>query len=80
MESYWHKFGKMWQKMPRRAKGIQKLFDDFAAVEEISLHCKNTGIFHQFCGIMGSIFSDVGKVWVTNLNKTGTSPSKTWLS
>ena len=74
MQSYWHNFGKMWQKMPRRAKGIQKLFDDFAAFEE------NTGIFHQFCGIMGSIFSDMGKVWVTNLNKTGTSPSKTWLS
>ena len=24
--------------------------------EEISLNCRNVDIFHQFCGIMGSIF------------------------
>ena len=28
--------------------------------EEVSLHCRNMDIFHQFCGILGSNFSDMG--------------------
>ena len=31
MQNYGHYFGKMWQKLPRRAKDMQKLFDDFVA-------------------------------------------------
>ena len=30
--------------------------------EEISMHCRNVDIFHQFCGIMSSIFSDMGGI------------------
>ena len=54
---------------------MQKLFDDFTAFEEISLHCRNVDIFHKFCGIMGSIFEIWAEVWVANLNQHGTSPS-----
>ena len=35
-------------------------------VEKISLHCKNIDIFHQFCGIMGSIFSVMGGIMGRN--------------
>ena len=30
--------------------------------EDISLHCRNMDIFRQFCGIMGSVFSDMGRI------------------
>ena len=36
-------------------------------------------IFHQFCGIIGSIFSDMGGI-TGGTNQNGTSSSKIWPS
>ena len=48
--------------------------------EEISVHYRNVDVFHQFCGIMSSIFPDMGGIMGHKLNQNGTSPSNTWLS
>ena len=45
---------------------------------EVCLRRRNMDIFHQFCGIMGSIFQLWAELWVTNLSQNGTSPSKAW--
>ena len=74
MQSYGNYFGKMWQKLQIRPKDMQKLF------EEISLHYRNMDVFHQFCGIVGSIFSNTGVIMGHKFEPNGTSPSKTWLS
>ena len=44
--------------------------------EEISLHCRNIDIFHQFCGIMGSILSVMGGIMGRKFEPNGTPPSK----
>ena len=49
-------------------------------IEEISLHCRNMNIFHQFCGIMVALIQIWEELGVTNLTQNGTSPSKTLLS
>ena len=62
MQNYGHYFEKMVPKLPRRTMGMQKLLMISLRFEEISLHCRNMAIIHQFCGIMGSNFSDIGGI------------------
>ena len=52
------KFGKNCQEEPRICSSCLMISLRF---EEISLYCRNVDIFHQFFGIMGSIFSDMSE-------------------
>ena len=56
---FWENVTKNWQEEQRiciRCLTISLRF------EEISLHCRNMDIFRQFCGSMGSVFSDIGRI------------------
>ena len=53
---FWGKCGKTAKKNKGYAKVVTLRF------EEVSLHCRNMDIFHQFCRIMGSNFSDMGGI------------------
>ena len=62
MQNYGDYFGKMWQKLPRRAKDMRIFLTISLRFEEFSLHWRNMDSCHQFCGIVGSIFSDMGTI------------------
>ena len=48
--------------------------------EEISLHRRNMNIFHQFCGIIGSVFSGMGGIMGHKFEPKWHVPVKIWLS
>ena len=44
-ENYGHYFGKMWQKLPRKAKDMECRLMISLHFDEVSLHCSNMEIF-----------------------------------
>ena len=54
--------GKMWQKCQEKQRICKSCLMISLRFEEVYLHCRNMDIFHQFCGIMGSNFSDMGGI------------------
>ena len=81
MQNYGHYFEKMWQKLPRRAKDMQKFFDDslcfgkkFLCIAEVWI------LFINFAELWVAFFVDGRNYGSHILNQNGTSQSKTWLS